>query len=105
MFKLTFWCVVSDTEGAEAKCEEGVQKAVAADPNNPEAHQLHASFLLSKDKKDVRAVFFSVNTSATFLIQTYQGFSCICIYGVKDGKISMSRFKTHKRLKEHFLIR
>ncbi|KAK7109107.1 uncharacterized protein [Littorina saxatilis] len=41
-----------DEAEAEAKCEESVQKAVAADSNNPEAYQLQASFLLSKDKKD-----------------------------------------------------
>ncbi|XP_076460484.1 uncharacterized protein LOC143293479 [Babylonia areolata] len=41
-----------EEEEAESRCEDSVQKAVAADPNNPEAHQLMASFLLSKDNKD-----------------------------------------------------
>ncbi|PVD30481.1 hypothetical protein C0Q70_09747 [Pomacea canaliculata] len=39
-------------EGAEERCEENVEKAVSLDPNNPEALQLKASFLLSKEKLD-----------------------------------------------------
>ena len=61
-----FWRIASDVEGAEAKCEESVQKAVAADPSNPEAHQLLASFLLSKDRKDVSAEFFPLTNSPMF---------------------------------------
>ncbi|KAK7500735.1 hypothetical protein BaRGS_00007979 [Batillaria attramentaria] len=39
-------------EGAEQKCEESVENAVKSDPNNPEAHQLKASFLLSKERTE-----------------------------------------------------
>ncbi|XP_041367293.1 probable assembly chaperone of rpl4 [Gigantopelta aegis] len=39
-------------EDAEVKCEEVVEKAVSSDKENPEAFQLKANFLLSKDKKE-----------------------------------------------------
>ncbi|XP_046565671.1 probable assembly chaperone of rpl4 isoform X1 [Haliotis rubra] len=39
-------------EDAENKCKENVEKAIETDGENPEAYQLRASFMLSKDKKD-----------------------------------------------------
>jgi hypothetical protein len=33
-----------------------LEEAIAADPSNPEAHHLMASFWLSKDNKEVRAL-------------------------------------------------
>ncbi|XP_029640749.1 probable assembly chaperone of rpl4 [Octopus sinensis] len=37
-------------EGAADKCQENVEKAVAADPQNPEAYQLKAQFLMNIEK-------------------------------------------------------
>ncbi|GAB1598035.1 probable assembly chaperone of rpl4 [Argonauta hians] len=37
-------------EGAADKCQENVEKAVAADPMNPEAYQLKAQFLMNIEK-------------------------------------------------------
>ncbi|KAK6165941.1 hypothetical protein SNE40_022747 [Patella caerulea] len=37
---------------AEDKCKENIDSAILADPNNPEAYQQKASFLLSLDKKE-----------------------------------------------------
>ncbi|BFY97480.1 hypothetical protein BsWGS_00520 [Bradybaena similaris] len=39
-------------ESAEEKCKEFVEKALAADVNNPEALQLKANYLLSKDETE-----------------------------------------------------
>lgn len=49
--------LLSFEDSAEQKCEENVDKAVTADPSNPEAHQLKASFLLSKEKTEVSIVY------------------------------------------------
>ncbi len=46
-------CVFSFEEDAEVRCRECLDKAVAADSDNPEALHLLASFYLSKDNKEV----------------------------------------------------
>ncbi|CAL1536079.1 unnamed protein product [Lymnaea stagnalis] len=39
-------------EGAEEKCQEFVEKALASDPDNAEALQIKANYLLSKDNQE-----------------------------------------------------
>lgn len=43
-------------EGAEEKCHASIEKSLSADPNNPDALQLMASFLLTKEKNQVSDV-------------------------------------------------
>ena len=40
-------------ENAEEKCKEFMEKALMADPENAEAWQTKANFLISKEEKDV----------------------------------------------------
>lgn len=42
-----------DEEEAEAQCADLVQKSVQADPTNPEAYQVQASYLLVKQEHEV----------------------------------------------------
>lgn len=37
-------------EDAEVKCQTNIEKAMTSDPSNPDAFQLMASFLLSKER-------------------------------------------------------
>jgi len=57
-------------ESAEEKCKEYVDKAVAADMENPEALQLKANFLLSKNKKEEAKEF--IKKSVAFWLPKLQ---------------------------------
>ena len=45
-------------DAAEEKCKENLDAAVETNPSNPEAHQLMASFWLSKGDKEVSFYFY-----------------------------------------------
>ncbi len=45
--------IFSFDDAADEKCKENLDAAIEANPSNPEAHQLMASFWLSKEDKEV----------------------------------------------------
>ena len=51
-------------DSADEKCKENLDAAVATDPKNPEAHQLMASYWLSKDEKEVSWIESHTNEGA-----------------------------------------
>ncbi len=92
--------IFSFDDAAEEKCKENLDAAIEANPSNPEAHQLMASFWLSKEDKEV-CIF--IKFLLTICILTYSGILCYScetcshdlIFGVTRKKETSSHICTN----------
>lgn len=64
---LNYLCCSFD-DSADVKCKENLDAAVEADSSNAEAHQLTASYWLSKDDKQVQATAVNIVRFLVFYI-------------------------------------